>query len=65
MGKNPFSSRHFLLQQKKTTQPYFEAKFEAGDYIYFGREDAGLPSYILDKNKESCITIPMAKLQEV
>ncbi|MCT7464993.1 tRNA (cytidine(34)-2'-O)-methyltransferase [Aliarcobacter cryaerophilus] len=60
-AKNPFSSRHFFATTK-TTQPYFEAKFEAGDYIYFGREDAGLPSYILDKNKDSCITIPMAKI---
>ena len=60
-ARNPFSSRHFFATTK-TTQPYFEAKFESGDYIYFGREDAGLPSYILDKNKESCITIPMAKI---
>ena len=60
-ARNPFSSRHFFATTK-TTQPYFEAKFEVGDYIYFGREDAGLPQYILDKNKESCITIPMAKI---
>ena len=40
--KNPFSSRHFFATTK-TTQAYFEAKFEVGDYIYFGREDAGLP----------------------
>ena len=45
-AKNPFSSRHFFATTK-TTQAYFEAKFEVGDYIYFGREDAGLPQYIL------------------
>lgn len=56
--KNPFSSRHFFATTK-TTQNYFDAKFEVGDYFYFGREDAGLPQEVLDKRKESCITIPM------
>ena len=56
--KNPFSPRHFFATTK-TTQNYFEAKFEVGDYFYFGREDAGLPQEILDKSKEACITIPM------
>jgi len=56
--KNPFSQRHFFATTK-TTQNYFDAKFEVGDYFYFGREDAGLPQEILDKRKEGCITIPM------
>ena len=33
---------------KNKKQVYFESKFEVGDYFYFGREDAGLPT-ILDK----------------
>ena len=57
-AKNPFSSRHFFATTK-TTQAYFEAKFEVGDYIYFGREDAGLPQSVLDKSLSTCITIPM------
>lgn len=56
--KNPFSSRHFFATTK-TTQNYFDTKFEVGDFFYFGREDAGLPQEVLDKRKESCITIPM------
>ena len=56
--KNPFSPRHFFATTK-TTQNYFDAKFEVGDFFYFGREDAGLPQEVLDKRKESCITIPM------
>ena len=56
--KNPFSSRHFFATTK-TTQVYFEAEFKAGDFFYFGREDAGLPQSILDKSREACITIPM------
>lgn len=56
--KNPFSKRHFFATTK-TTKPYFHAEFEVGDYLYFGREDAGLPEYLLAKNEEGCITIPM------
>ena len=59
--KNPLTSRHFFATTK-TDQVYFEQELKEGDFFYFGREDAGLPSYILDKNKESCITIPMAKI---
>lgn len=58
-NKNPFCKRHFLATTK-TKQNYFEVKFEVGDYIYFGREDAGLPESLLQKNKEGCITIPMS-----
>jgi tRNA (cytidine/uridine-2'-O-)-methyltransferase len=56
--KNPFSPRHFFATTK-TKQNYFDVSYEVGDYFYFGREDAGLPVEILDKRKESCITIPM------
>ena len=34
-------------------------EFKKDDYFYFGREDAGLPEFILNKSKETCITIPM------
>ncbi len=56
--KNPFSDKHFFATTK-TKQNYFDAKFNVGDYIYFGREDAGLPQEVLDKREEGCITIPM------
>lgn len=56
--KNPISNRHFFATTK-TDKVYFDAKFETGDFFYFGREDAGLPESIMDKNKEGCITIPM------
>ena len=57
-AKNPFNERHFFATTK-TKQVYFEASFEAGDYLYFGREDAGLPEDLLAKNEKGCITIPM------
>lgn len=58
-AKNPFCQRHFFATTK-TKKNYFDAKFEVGDYIYFGREDAGLPESLLEKSEEGCITIPMA-----
>jgi len=58
-SKNPLSDRHFFATTK-TKKPYFEMEFEVGDYIYFGREDAGLPEPLLNEHKEKCITIPMA-----
>lgn len=57
-SKNPFSKRHFFATTK-TTQNYFEVEYQENDYFYFGREDAGLPEELLNKNKEACITIPM------
>ena len=57
-AKNPFNERHFFATTK-TKQVYFEASFEVGDYLYFGREDAGLPEDLLAKNEKGCITIPM------
>ncbi|WP_419769704.1 MAG: tRNA (cytidine(34)-2'-O)-methyltransferase [Candidatus Marinarcus sp.] len=57
-SKNPFTSRHFFATTK-TNQNYFDAKYEVGDFFYFGREDAGLPEQLLAKNTQGCITIPM------
>jgi tRNA (cytidine/uridine-2'-O-)-methyltransferase len=57
-SKNTFSDRHFFATTK-TDKVYFDADFNAGDFIYFGREDAGLPESLLKKNEENCITIPM------
>jgi len=56
--KNIFSPRHFF-STTKTKQIYFEKEFQAGDYFYFGREDAGLPQNILNKDQDSCVSIPM------
>ncbi|MEA2050860.1 MAG: tRNA (cytidine(34)-2'-O)-methyltransferase [Campylobacterota bacterium] len=58
--KNPLSNRHFFATTK-TKRYYFEPKYNKNDYIYFGREDAGLPEDILNNNQETCINIPMVK----
>jgi tRNA (cytidine/uridine-2'-O-)-methyltransferase len=43
----------------KTKKYYFDIDFKDGDFIFFGREDAGLPSELLEKYKDKCINIPM------
>ncbi len=53
-------SRCFLATTK-SQKPYFEAKFQPGDYLLFGSETSGLPEELLQKYKEQAITIPMTK----
>ena len=33
--------------------------YEQGDYLYFGREDKGLPEEMLAMHEKGCVTIPM------
>lgn len=57
-AKNPINDRHFFATTK-TTKYYFDPEYNKGDFLYFGREDAGLPEDLLENNKETCINIPM------
>ena len=54
---NPTAGFFFLTT--KATKPYYEAKFERGDFMVFGRETKGLPEDILAQNSSRCVTIPM------
>ncbi len=49
---------HFLTT--KTTRSYWEARFEDGDFLVFGRETKGLPESLLSARCEDCLTIPMS-----
>jgi len=49
----------FFFLTTKFGQVYYEVKFREGDFLVFGRETKGLPENLLEKNKESCLTIPM------
>ena len=46
----------------KTNQRYTNVKFNIDDYIMFGPESRGIPEEILNRYKESNITIPMLPL---
>jgi len=54
---HPEARFHFLTT--KTSRPYTEARFEADDFLVFGRETKGLPESLLKENEEACLTIPM------
>lgn len=44
----------------KASRPYWEARFEAGDYLVFGPESRGLPESLLNSvAAESRLRIPM------
>lgn len=38
---------------------YAEVRYEAGDYLVFGRETAGLPRPLLERHRENWLRIPM------
>lgn len=49
----------FFFATTKTNHLYFEAKFMAGDWLFFGSECSGLPIDLMKINRSNCITIPM------
>jgi tRNA (cytidine/uridine-2'-O-)-methyltransferase len=57
--KTANATARFFYATTKSSRPYFDVKFEPGDFFVFGRETKGLPERLLDQNKESCLTIPM------
>lgn len=48
----------FFFATAKTKKPYFEVDFQPGDYLFFGRESAGLPEEVMALNENNKITIP-------
>jgi tRNA (cytidine/uridine-2'-O-)-methyltransferase len=51
-------ARHFFLTTK-ATRAYHTVRFQAGDFLVFGRETKGLPEPLLAAHPESTCTIPM------
>jgi len=49
----------FFYATTKGKRPYFEVRYEKGDYLVFGRETKGLPEPLLRANADKLITIPM------
>lgn len=50
--------RWFFLTTK-TDRAYWDAAFQPGDFLVFGRETKGLPEPLLAANADRCLTIPM------
>lgn len=57
--KNPLAKEKLYMATTKTKQKYTDVLFQENDYIMFGKESAGIPEEILNKNPEYNITIPM------
>lgn len=55
---NAIDERHFFLSTK-AQRSYFEAKFCDECFLYFGREDKGLPESLLDTHSTQSYKIPM------
>jgi len=55
----PAKSRLWLIEDRGP-QRYDEVAFQAGDYLVFGRETAGLPRTLLDQAPENWLRIPMS-----
>ena len=45
----------------KATRPLWEADFQPGDFLVFGRETKGLPEELLARHPDRCLLIPMAE----
>lgn len=52
---------NFYLATTKTNNIYSDIKFKDGDFIFFGKETAGLPEDLIKKYSERAIRIPMIK----
>jgi tRNA (cytidine/uridine-2'-O-)-methyltransferase len=43
----------------KATRPIYDARFEIGDCLVFGKETVGLPAGLLAEHRERTLTLPM------
>ena len=62
VARNPELEAHperLHLLTKRASRVYTQATYRDGDYLVFGREDAGLPEALLAENQEHCIRMPM------
>ena len=60
-AENLTEARYFLLTTK-TDRVYYDADFQPGDFLIFGRETRGLPESLLTgpAGRRHALTIPMA-----
>jgi len=56
-GANPGGRFWYLTTKSK--RRYWDAAFQDGDFLVFGRETKGLPEPLLNENADRTLTIPM------
>ena len=57
MAKLPDS--RMLYFTTKASRPYTDWEYRPGDCLVFGPETRGLPDYVLEANRDTCLTVPM------
>ena len=50
-----------FMATTKARRTYADVRYDADDYIMFGKESAGIPEEILIDNESTCIRIPMVE----
>jgi tRNA (cytidine/uridine-2'-O-)-methyltransferase len=53
------TAARFFFLTTKSRRPYFQVRFQPGDFLVFGRETKGLPETLLAANEANTLTIPM------
>lgn len=61
LEENLSKLNRFFFATTKAKNYYFDAKFQKGDYIFFGGESTGLPMSLMELNFKNAIKIPMCK----
>lgn len=59
LNENLKFQKRFFFATTKADRPYFEAKFQSGDFLFFGSESFGLPPDLMSLNLENRLKIPM------
>lgn len=58
---NTYPDARYFYSTTKAKKSYTTIEYHQGDFLVFGKETAGLPRSLIEKNMESCIRIPMVK----
>jgi tRNA (cytidine/uridine-2'-O-)-methyltransferase len=62
-GLAEFLAQHggeeLFLFSTKAERFYSDVTYPDGAYLIFGREDAGLPEWLLERYRERCVKLPM------
>jgi len=56
---NAEPNARFFYFTTKASRVYWDASFQDGDFLVFGRESRGLPESLLRENSDHCLKIPM------
>ena len=59
LEKHSDENDKFFFFSTKSKQVYSDAAYPDGCYLFFGREDKGLPESLLLQNREKCVRMPM------